>query len=63
LIQAKARQEVAARVANKLQGESKRVHEINEHEKEVKSARLEYERVQNALREAEMEVSRRKIVQ
>lgn len=46
-----------------MQGESKRVHEINEHEKEVKSARLEYERVQNALREAEMEVSPRKIAQ
>jgi hypothetical protein len=55
--QAKAREEVAARVASKIRGETKRVQEITEHEKGVRSARNEYERVQTVLKEAENEVS------
>ena len=57
MLQVKAREEIAARVASKIQGETKRVHEISEHEKGVRSARHEYERVQTVLREAELEVS------
>jgi hypothetical protein len=57
ILQVKAREEIAARVASKIQGETKRVHEISEHEKGVRSARHEYERVQTVLREAELEVS------
>lgn len=55
----KAREEIAARVASKIQGETKRVHEISEHEKGVRSARHEYERVQTVLREAELEAKSR----
>jgi len=59
MLQVKAREEIADRVASKIQGETKRVHEISEHEKGVRSARHEYERVQTVLREAELEVSGR----